>query len=230
MTPFADLTNEEYQKIALGTQILPKTPIGNSTVTIQTGKESKGNVTVQQQIPASLDWRRAGVVGPVRDQGQCGSCWAFASVASTESAYALLPPQSGSPNLSEQELVDCTPGSNDGNGCNGNSLNAAFELIRDRGLSLESNYPYFSGQTGSSGTCHPSAAAQNQPYITIDGYAYSSDPGEEVILNWAAFQPVNVIIDASSPEFQNYRSGIFQGPCNADLNHAVTIVGYGNEN
>lgn len=231
MTPFADQTPQEYREASLCTNITSTLPTNAITNIQRNGSASTlADSKREVQIPSSLDWRRAGVVGPVRDQGQCGSCWAIGAVASTESAYALLPPQSGPPNLSEQELVDCTPGSADGNGCNGNSLNNAFELIINRGLGLESNYPYFSGSTGSSGTCRPSAAQQNQPYVTIDGYAYGEDLDDDTILEWAAFQPVNVIIDASSQSFQNYRSGIYDGPCGTDLNHAVTIVGYGSEN
>ena len=91
-------------------------------------------------IPDSVDWRTKGVVNPVKDQQQCGSCWAFSAVAAMESRNAIA---SGNLlSLSEQQLVDCAGGSYGNLGCDGGDMGAAFQYAHDYGMMLESDYPY----------------------------------------------------------------------------------------
>lgn len=89
-------------------------------------------------VPNAVDWRTQGVVNPVKDQGQCGSCWAFSAVAGLESAYALRTGKLVS--LSEQQVVDCSKNGN--YGCDGGDLPPAFDYVKSKGIMRESDYPY----------------------------------------------------------------------------------------
>ncbi|KAL0345063.1 UNVERIFIED_CONTAM: Senescence-specific cysteine protease SAG39 [Sesamum radiatum] len=102
-------------------------------------------------VPASMDWRQKGAVTGVKDQGQCGCCWAFSAVAATEGINQLTTGKLIS--LSEQELVDCDTSQDEG--CNGGLMDNAFEfIISNGGITTESNYPY----EGVDGTCNISVA------------------------------------------------------------------------
>ena len=93
-------------------------------------------------LPASVDWRTKGVLNPVKDQGGCGSCWAFGTIAALESALAIATGNLQS--LSEQNLVDCTYGRD---GCSGGNI--AFNLVQQQGgIASQTSYPYSSGSTG----------------------------------------------------------------------------------
>lgn len=172
------------------------------------------------------------MVTPITNQGQCASSWAFGTVSTIESAQALVPPRTSPLDLSDQELLDCAPSSQN-NGCLGNYPGYAYDTVVSRGLALESNYPYVSGQTGMPGRCRHPAMMLNQSYVSIDGFAYGDEESgvnERAIYAWVGVQPVGVLINADQPTFANYRGGIYDGPCGTDLNHMVTIVGYGTEN
>ncbi|KAL9267220.1 Senescence-specific cysteine protease SAG39-like protein [Drosera capensis] len=166
-------------------------------------------------VPASVDWVANGAVTPVKDQGQCGCCWAFSAVASTEGINEIR--NGNLISLSEQEVLDCDTNGND-QGCNGGMPDGAFQFIIDNGgIATEDAYPY----TGSQGWCDSA-----QPAATISGY--QDVPADEGSLQQAvANQPVSVAIDASGDEFMQYSGGVFTGPCGTDLDHAVTVVGYG---
>ncbi|XP_044959211.1 ervatamin-C-like [Hordeum vulgare subsp. vulgare] len=165
--------------------------------------------------PAAADWRTAGVVTPVRDQGiNCGSCWAFATASAIESLYAIehgdvIP-------LSPQQLIDCD-GSN--RNCRGGNPAEAFQTIKlGDGISRWVDYPY----TGAKGWCYPARKG-----VGIRGWA-RVEPRNENALMWSVFKhPVTVGIDANSPAFLHYRGGLFDGPCNTTLDHVMTLVGYG---
>jgi Papain family cysteine protease len=234
LTWFADYTQREYTS-----QVLCSFSASNQTVNspefaqnrIPLSPSGPSGVASQNSTspPASVDWREAGVVGLVKNQQDCGSCWAHGPVAAVESAFALLPPISGPPDLSVQELIDCTPGSLNDNGCNGNNeFNAYNTIITRRGISLRQSYPYVSGNTSVDGACRPTAETQGLPFVTIDGFVYDTSVDEEIIREWVAHQPVTVSVDAT--EWKDYRGGIFNGPCSdTAVNHVVVIVGYGDE-
>ncbi|PON41960.1 Cysteine Protease [Parasponia andersonii] len=205
---YADLTNAEFRDIFLGfdRKLHHRTSFryGDS-----------------ENLPTRVDWRERGSVTPVKDQGQCGSCWAFSSVAAVESINHIKTGNLVS--LSEQELVDCDVISGN-QGCNGGYMDRAFEFVRRNGLTTEGNYPY----RGSDGTCESIKVKDRR--VTISGYERVPRNDEEKLQAAVAHQPVSVAIDASSYEFQLYSHGVFTGGCGTSLNHGVTVVGYGKEN
>ncbi|GAA0183821.1 hypothetical protein Leryth_016729 [Lithospermum erythrorhizon] len=206
---FADLTNEEFRATRNGFK-MSSAPKSSRTSFIY------ANVT---DVPASMDWRAKGAVTPIKDQGQCGCCWAFSAVAATEGIHQLTTGKLVS--LSEQELVDCDTSGED-QGCEGGLMDNAFEfIISNHGLATESNYPY----QGVDGTCN--AKKESPDAATIAGYQDVPANSESALLKAVANQPISVAIDASGQDFQFYKSGVFQGDCGTQLDHGVTAVGYG---
>lgn len=123
--------------------------------------------------------------------------------------------------LSEQELVDCDVRGEDA-GCQGGLMDNAFKfIIENKGLTLESNYPY----TGEDGICSTKKAAN--PVAKITGYEDVPANNEEALLQAVAHHPVSVAIDAGEFDFHFYKSGVFSGECGTMLDHGVTAVGYG---
>lgn len=174
-------------------------------------------------LPPSVDWREAGLVGPVRNQGACGSCWAFSATGAME---ALMKKQTGKlVTLSPQNLLDCSKSY--GNlGCNGGYRSRALSYIVDnKGIDSESSYPYECQE----GECR----------YTVQGRAgfcssYCSLPrGDEKALQYAVAKvgPISVGIDSKLASFHSYREGIYSDPqCSSTkTNHAVLIVGYGTD-
>ncbi|KHN27806.1 Vignain [Glycine soja] len=168
-------------------------------------------------VPNAVDWRENGAVTAVKDQGQCGSCWAFSTVAATEGIYQITTSMLMS--LSEQELVDCDSVDH---GCDGGYMEGGFEfIIKNGGISSEANYPY----TAVDGTCDANKEAS--PAAQIKGYETVPANSEDALQKAVANQPVSVTIDAGGSAFQFYSSGVFTGQCGTQLDHGVTAVGYG---
>lgn len=171
--------------------------------------------------PASVDWREKGAVTPVKDQGQCGSCWSFSATGSMEGAWAIKTGNLVS--LSEQQLVDCSYGVKYGNlGCNGGLMDSAFQYAIDNaGMCTEDSYKY----TASKGTCEKCT-----PEVKISS-CVDVTPDNEVDLEKAvAIGPVSVAIEADTKVFQFYKSGIItDSSCGTNLDHGVLVVGYGTE-
>ncbi|KAL9268138.1 Vignain-like protein [Drosera capensis] len=169
------------------------------------------------ELPLSVDWRLRGAVNPIKNQGKCGSCWAFSAVGAIEGINQIRTNQLVS--LSEQELVDCDK---DDSGCNGGLMEQAFAFVkRIGGLTTERDYPY----SANDGTCDSSK--QNSIAVTIDGYEVVPQNDENALMKAVANQPVSVSIDAGSSSMQFYSEGVFTGDCGTQLNHGVVSVGYG---
>ncbi|KAF8413769.1 hypothetical protein HHK36_001762 [Tetracentron sinense] len=206
---FADLSNEEFRSSRTGY----KRPSQSRSSEMTPFKYE--NVTA---VPSSVDWRKKGAVTPIKDQGQCGCCWAFSAVAAMEGITQLTTGKLIS--LSEQELVDCD--TSEDQGCEGGLMDDAFTYIQqNHGLTTEANYPY----KGLDGTCNTNKAASHA--AKINGYEDVPVNSEKALLKAVANQPVSVAIDASGSAFQFYSSGVFTGDCGTDLDHGVTAVGYG---
>lgn len=176
-------------------------------------------------VPSSVDWRTKGAVTPVKNQGQCGSCWTFSSTGAVEGAWAISTKQLI--DLSEQELVDCATGVSYGShGCNGGQMEGAFKFIIEKGQCSNASYPYTSGVTQKSGSCQKCSA--------VVKLSSCSDvkPNDHISLTAAvAQQPVSVAIEADTRYFQSYSGGILtSSSCGTNLDHGVLVVGYGTEN
>uniref|UniRef100_A0A3Q3BIY7 Cathepsin L1-like n=1 Tax=Haplochromis burtoni TaxID=8153 RepID=A0A3Q3BIY7_HAPBU len=174
-------------------------------------------------LPANVDWRKEGLVGPVRNQGLCGSCWAFSSLGALE---GQLKKHTGTlVSLSPQNLVDCS--TQDGNlGCRGGYITKAYSyVIRNGGVDSESFYPY----EHKNGKCRYSVQGRA-------GYCskFSVLPeGDEKMLQkvLASVGPISVAVNAMLESFHMYSGGLYNVPsCNPKLiNHAVLLVGYGTD-
>ncbi|KAG8491986.1 hypothetical protein CXB51_015339 [Gossypium anomalum] len=213
LNQFADLTNEEYRFTYLGVKKPNK-------------KVSKRNDRYVQllgeaALPDSVDWRTKGAVAPVKDQGSCGSCWAFSTIAAVEGINKII--TGDLIVLSEQELVDCDTSYNEG--CNGGLMDYAFEfIIKNGGIDTEEDYPY----TNHNGRCD--TYRKNAKVVSIEAYENVPENDEVALQKAVSNQPVSVAIEAGGRAFQLYQSGIFDGKCGTQLDHGVTIVGYGTEN
>jgi KDEL-tailed cysteine endopeptidase len=203
MNMFADLTREEMNQMK---GFHAKTH--SEVLTFKTSTPNNTKVT-------PVDWRKHGVVTPVKDQASCGSCWAFSATEAVESAIAI---KTGELHvLSEQDLVDCD---HEDNGCNGGEMDNAFQFIQDHGIPTEKEYPY----VGHDGRCQKHTAS----LYHISGFE-DVPRGEEALAQQVAIQPVSVGIEADQTSFQLYGSGIFTGPCGDNLDHGVVVVGMGHD-
>ncbi|XP_065876279.1 ervatamin-B [Euphorbia lathyris] len=208
---FADMTNNEYRSRYLGFR----------------SKGHKRKYTSRKHhnftdLPTEVDWRKKEAVTPVKDQGQCGSCWAFSAVAAVEGINKIKTGKLVS--LSEQELVDCDV-TDDCSGCNGGLMDKAFSYIKKiGGLTTEDDYPY----KAIDDTCKSDKTKNHA--VDISGYETVPENSETSLQAAVAKQPVSVAIDAGGLNFQFYSQGIFTGFCGKQLNHGVTAVGYGEDN
>ncbi|KHN22488.1 Cysteine proteinase RD21a [Glycine soja] len=211
---FADLTNEEYRAKYLGTKIDPNRRLGKTP-------SNRYAPRVGDKLPESVDWRKEGAVPPVKDQGGCGSCWAFSAIGAVEGINKIVTGELIS--LSEQELVDCDTGYNEG--CNGGLMDYAFEfIINNGGIDSEEDYPY----RGVDGRCD--TYRKNAKVVSIDDYEDVPAYDELALKKAVANQPVSVAIEGGGREFQLYVSGVFTGRCGTALDHGVVAVGYGTAN
>ncbi|TXG75062.1 hypothetical protein ES332_D11G355500v1 [Gossypium tomentosum] len=205
---YSDLTHDEFIAARTG-YINP----GNTMASMETSFR----YAEFKDVPTSLDWKSKGAVTSVKDQGRCGCCWAFAAVAAMEGLNQIT--NGNLVSLSEQQVLDCSGYSN---GCNGGSKIQAFKyVIQNNGLTKEDNYPYQAMQ----GTCD----LQKQASLVAHISNYESVPtnSEQELLKAVSNQPVAVSIEGSGIDFRHYSSGIFNGNCGTNLDHAVTIVGFG---
>jgi len=213
---FADMTDEEFKS-----NIIPKVkrPLDN--------KATSAHQISGLTLPPTVDWRQQGAVNPVKDQGVCGSCFAFGSTGSLEGVYKIASGKLVS--LSEQQIVDCawsTEGGEGGvQGCNGGYASAVYQwMINNGGVATESSYPYLM----QNGFCK---ANDHSSGVVVKGYVNVTS-GEASLQDAIANKgPVAVAIDASHPPFRYYLSGVYYQPdCKNDiddLDHEVLAVGYG---
>jgi len=210
---FTDLTATEFANARIFGYMPRKLRVGSIGSDIISS-------SIGSKLPTSVDWSAQGAVTPIKNQGQCGSCWAFSTTGSVEGAGKIFKGQLVS--LSEQELVDCS--SAEGNqGCNGGLMDQAFEfIIKNKGLCSESSYPY----KAVDGTCKKSSCS-NVPQSAITGYKDVTVNNDNALATAVAQQPVSVAVEADQSSFQMYSSGVMTAACGTNLDHGVLAVGYG---
>jgi cathepsin L len=210
---FADMEHSEFVQLMTGFK-------GQSNEARRGATFLSSNVKVD--LPKEVDWRKHGYVTPVKNQGQCGSCWAFSSTGALEGQNFRKTKKLVS--LSEQNLIDCS--TKQGNqGCNGGIMDQAFDYIKiNNGIDTEESYPY----TEKDGVCHYNASTRG---ATDVGYVDIQKGNETQLMEAiATVGPVSVAIDAGQNSFQLYSSGVYDEPmCTDQLDHGVLAVGYGVE-
>jgi len=218
---FSDLTEAEFEAIYVGGYKRLPIPAGNFTIKSKPAKD----------LPAEVDWRKQGVITDVKNQGQCGSCWAFCTTEMIES-YAGIATGS-TPELSSQQVTSCTPNPlscGGTGGCMGSIAQLGYTYIQLFGHVTEEDYPYTSGTTTETGDCMYDFM-NTAPVIGITGYnVLPSNDQDAVLTHLAEVGPLAVSVYASG--WGSYSSGVYDGcdfDANIAMNHAVQLVGYGTD-
>ncbi len=208
-----DLTFSEFQARYLGYNRREKTGY------FMTQKQYlRGDMDAIQDLPSSVDWVTAGAVTPVKNQGQCGSCWSFSTTGAVEGAWFLA--KGVLESLSEQQLVDCSTAQGN-QGCNGGMMDDAFQyIITNGGICSEAKYPY----QAADGTCQTCS-----PVATLHSYVDVQPNNETALMIAVARQPVSVAVEADGFDWQFYSTGVVTDSCGTNLDHGVLVVGYGTD-
>jgi C1A family cysteine protease len=217
ITTLFDMTDEDYQKTYLNINVTVDDLVAAQSPTNDSFAAEVTDIGRHlQTIPANYDWRDKGVVTSVKAQGNCGSCYAFASVGNIESIYAIK--YGVLLDLSEQQIINCDSTQR---GCNGGNIGTVYDYIIKAGLGLENFMKYVERKQ----TC-----TSFHPYAKIKGRKFAGSINEDYIKSFLIkYGPLAAAVNGSL--FKYYKSGVFRysaeqcSPYN--LNHAVVIVGYG---
>jgi C1A family cysteine protease len=205
LNEFADMTKQEFFSTHTG---LMQRPQGVKKAPVFSAPANFAPT-------ADVDWRKNGAVTPVKNQGQCGSCWAFSTTGALEGAFQIK--EKTLPNLSEQQLVDCA-GDSGNMGCNGGLMDYAFTWLQDNGACTQTEYPY----KGYDQDCQK----QCQSHYKTKGYTDVQSGSEAALTAAVTKAPTSVAIEADQSAFQFYSGGIFTAACGQQLDHGVTAVGF----
>jgi len=211
-TQFTDLTNDEFKKMYVS---------GYKPASQQLGADLPYlGEHLETESTGSVDWTTKGAVTPVKNQGQCGSCWSFSTTGSLEGAWQINAGQLVS--MSEQQFVDCDKSSM---GCNGGSMATAFSWAKNQNVATESSYPY----KAVDGTCKTSFTTAI-PQGGVTGYkSVGSLFFKATVANLESaidLGPVSIAIEADQSSFQHYTGGVLSSGCGTSLDHGVLAVGY----
>jgi len=231
VTQFADLTKEEFVKTYANGRLPPRS-VSSSARNYATAPRKDIKI---EDLPASVDWREQGAITDVRNQGQCGSCWAFASAAAM-SAYGKINDMSHDlVTLSTQHITSCTPNPlhcGGTGGCMGSIEPLAFTYASMFGIVTEEEYPYTSGDPTSNDdqVCDFDATTTDVSLITMGFETLPHNDALAVMDHLANKGPLAASVAASDWGF--YSGGVFDG-CDYDsniaVNHAVLLMGYGTD-
>jgi len=221
ITKFADMFQDEFAATRLGyrrrASLRPHAKV----------LELDGNLSAV----SSVDWRKKGAVTPVKDQGDCGSCWAFSATEEIESALFMKTGQLKQ--LSTQQVISCDK---QDNGCDGGDTVTAYHYVKKAGgIDTASDYPDKSHTTGRTGKCswdHKEAAH-------VSGFTYATKPcnsgscrkqnEKALAAAMAKYGPVSICVNAGGSGWQLYTGGVYSHRCSAsaqDLDHCVQLVGF----
>jgi C1A family cysteine protease len=203
--PFADLTNEEFGALYTGANVAPEEVVQANLVTFED----------VDAIPSDWSWLTEGAVTPIKNQEQCGSCWAFATVATTEGLYKINGNTLTS--FSEQQIVDCDTTCD---GCGGGWPYLAMAYVAKNGLETETEYPY----AGQNTKCTYDSSKAVQTGVT--GAAFVTPKSPQDLFAAVYQQPTAIIVEADQNAFQLYSKGIITTGCGTALDHAITAIGY----
>lgn len=252
VTQFSDLTKDEFARFYLKTFPEDETKLDPSkTKTISDfdkmykSSTTSGNLKIDYKkpikppspfdynnnLPESFDWRDKGCISEVRDQGKCGSCWAFAAVAVIEGLFLCKNQDSNKSSqnkidLSEQQIVSCAVEPDYiSYGCNGGSSSTALEYVLKSGITIENNYPY----TASDSLCNSNSIQQP---MNIDTYTVWKTKNNESRMQEILMQEGNAIVYIDASGFSLYTGGIMDPKvlkCTMFTNHAINLIGFGVE-
>lgn len=221
ITKFSDLSGDEFAATRLGFK-----PV-----------EDRDNVNVLtlEDLPAApdaVDWRPKGAVTSVKDQGQCGSCWAFSTTEEIESQVFMA--TGALPTLSTQQIISCDKGQDQG--CDGGDTVTAYKYVQKAGgLDTGADYPDKSHKSGNTGKC----TWDKKVAAKVTGFTYATKPcnsgacknqdEDALAAALAAKGPVSICVNAAGNGWQSYKRGVFSKKCSgasSKLDHCVQLVGY----
>jgi len=220
LNQFSDLTIDEYRKLYLDSTLASQ--VEQMAREMESEEILAGEWQPKQMNLAANNtaFNHSKYFPPTRNQGSCGSCWAFSTVGAIEAGYAMR--NGSSQYLSPQQLVDCDTSNG---GCNGGWMDKSFKYIINNGITLERNYPY----KGVGQTCAQQNITRD---INITSFKFCNPNTcglNNTFYNLLREGPLSVVIDAGTREFQTYRSGILPATNCRNVNHAIIAVGYGVE-
>jgi len=208
ITQFSDMTKKEFKNYTACGKLKHKPAKSIFTAT------SNWNKTAV----AAVDWVSEGAVTPIKNQGSCGSCWAFSTTGAIEGRYFVAKGKLNS--LSEQDLVDC---SKQNHGCYGGVMDYGFEYVeKNNGLCKEDDYSYDGKQNW---RCRDNGCTKYDPINSYQDVTASTTALEAACMGG----PVSVAIEADEYSFQLYTGGVLTSKCGSNLDHGVLLVGYGTD-
>ncbi|OQS03294.1 cysteine protease family C01A [Thraustotheca clavata] len=212
--PFATMTNDQFAAWVKSSS--PERSAANESASSAFATVLP---TATASVPSTLDWSTTPCVAPVKNQGVCGSCFAFAAVAAAESAYCLAN-NNKLTTFSDQQVLSCGYGM----GCSGGWSDQSLSWMVDHGLCTDSDYPYTNSWSMTTASCQSNCKPVKMPFTKV-GAIYGEIELQQALLR----QPIAVDISGGSAAFKNYASGVLSSGCSTNFDHVILAVGYGTD-